>query len=668
MSSFAAGARNEGAVSPSALFGKSEAAALSALTFCLLVALYVLTYSGAFRTDDEHLLAARSQSLAFWGDFSSPQLYGNDRIRALESLPFPQDVQASAIEPAQTALGATLFVLARKLQLGGVQAAFTLNIFVTALTAVVVLWTVRGMGYPLPTGLWCALAYGVGTWAWPNAKTFFRDPLAALMMATAFMGWVHLWRRRTTRDRLGWSLLIVGSVLGGMLAKNTAAVLVPSLLLASAFIYVLDPRLRKSALWGLGVSAAIVIVLVVGALVLQASGPLSRYTLPYLGGLARHFASQFNVELALAFLGPFVSPAKSIFVFSPLLLLAPLGAVRGWKENKPYLVASTLAVLTLALAQGLFYGDQWAGSTGYGLRYMLPAAPIMVAAAAPVFDLASRRGRGLLPWVVRPVLALSLLLQLAGALVDRRVAVGSLLAQGIHPSSVGSEWQPQALVIPATLRNLLNPAAWDVAWVRVLSISSSSILIPGCAVALLLAGALLLIRWLRRPNQAARRRVWLACGLVLAVSILPFYPSLYALREDPELAGDRPEYSRTLEWLEGHLDPGDIVAVDSYVTPLWKFMMNWWREPVAWYSLPFEIPSATDGLSGPPSAAVLDLFERILPKHDRLVYLSTSEAPDYGLGRKARWLDERFSLVASEQFVGQAIVDVRIYSLGDLPP
>ena len=57
------------------------------LIFTILIAVYALTYRGAFRVDDEHILAARSQSLALWGELSEPQVYGNERVRYLAALP-----------------------------------------------------------------------------------------------------------------------------------------------------------------------------------------------------------------------------------------------------------------------------------------------------------------------------------------------------------------------------------------------------------------------------------------------------------------------------------------------------------------------------------------------------------------------------------------------------
>ena len=79
--------------------------------FSFLVSLYIITYSGAFRVDDEHILMARAQSLARWGKLENPQVYGNDRVRALQELEQTSASQATSIEPAQAVLGAGLYRL-----------------------------------------------------------------------------------------------------------------------------------------------------------------------------------------------------------------------------------------------------------------------------------------------------------------------------------------------------------------------------------------------------------------------------------------------------------------------------------------------------------------------------------------------------------------------------
>ena len=56
------------------------------LLFVLLAAVYCLTYSGTFITDDEHILASRTLSLSFDENVNNNRVYGNGRLFFLSNL------------------------------------------------------------------------------------------------------------------------------------------------------------------------------------------------------------------------------------------------------------------------------------------------------------------------------------------------------------------------------------------------------------------------------------------------------------------------------------------------------------------------------------------------------------------------------------------------------
>ena len=123
-------------VSSRARKGRDASAAL--VIFAILTSIYALTYSGSFRVDDEHVLAARAQSLALWGQLTYPQVYGNNRVQELSITPTDSAAPHTVLEPAHAAIGSLLYRAASILGIGGAQAAFTLNLYVTALTGFVV--------------------------------------------------------------------------------------------------------------------------------------------------------------------------------------------------------------------------------------------------------------------------------------------------------------------------------------------------------------------------------------------------------------------------------------------------------------------------------------------------------------------------------------------------
>ena len=206
--------------------------AISLLAF--LLAMYSLTYSGTFVTDDEHILASRTISLAWDANVNDGRVYGNSRVYALASLPAEGASQALNIEPAQEIAGYGLSRLAGWLHTGQVQTIFLLNLWVVALTAVVLFITVILLGYSSFTALIVAILFGLGTLAWPYSRTYFRDPLAMLFLAISWGSLQILLAKREVWAGRPWyrpAWLIPGfSLIAGILAKNTVAVAIPVLL------------------------------------------------------------------------------------------------------------------------------------------------------------------------------------------------------------------------------------------------------------------------------------------------------------------------------------------------------------------------------------------------------------------------------------------------------
>ncbi|MFV2044200.1 MAG: hypothetical protein ACC700_13335 [Anaerolineales bacterium] len=648
-------------VSSRSRWGRDASAAL--IIFAILTSVYALTYSGSFRVDDEHILAARAQSLALWGQLTYPQVYGNSRVQELSITPTDSSVPHTVLEPAQAAIGSLLYRAASMLGLGGAQAAFTLNLYVTALTGLVVFYTVLQLGFRRNTAILSALSFGLATMAWPYAKTFYRDPLAALMVAIAFLGWVMLASQHSSKRRLAVLLMIVG-VVGGMLTKHTATVFVPALALSSALLF-----LRGSVSVPLGRRAAVVCLLTLGAallliLALPDQGSFARYSMTYLNWIANRFAGNIRPALIAAFLGPFISPAKSIFIFAPVLILAPVAVVRFRKARSLLLLPAILTVILLPLAQALFHAEQWAGTLTWGLRFMLPAIPLMIVMSAALIDklLYSHSIGGRL--VLGVLLASSILIQLSGSIVSWYRPYPVWLERGLDPYLLGAEWDLRFSAVAVHLAELLNPASWDLAWLRILPIVKASFIFPAAIVAFVSACAIILVRFSR---DTASSRYGLRAALIVSAmaAVVPIFPGLVQFREDPSAGGNRPEFSAAYRLLSEQVKVGDLVTIDAYGTPIWHFMMNNWTREVPWYSLPFEIPGSSEiseSGGGLPSPTVLGLFGKMGTEFTRLWYVSTTDAPDSGLRREVSWLDNELELQARSVFKGQSAVEVSLYA------
>jgi hypothetical protein len=105
------------------------------------------------------------------------------------------------------------------------------------------------------------------------------------------------------------------------------------------------------------------------------------------------------------------SPGKSVFLFSPPIIVGILGLPCLWRRNRGLaLLAGAAPVANLILYS---FRTQWEGSYCYGPRYLLPSLTLL---CYPIAALLRERSRGARPWL-RPLLWIT--------------AIGGLLVQGI---------------------------------------------------------------------------------------------------------------------------------------------------------------------------------------------------------------------------------------------
>ncbi len=614
------------------------------LVFTVLVSLYTFSYRGVLRVDDEHILAARTQSFALRGTFEQGQVFGNTRVQQL----MLWGDQALEVEPSQAILGALFYRAGLTLGGGGMQAALLLNFFATVLAALLVFGSVSLLGFDHRVGATLALLFGMGTMAWPYALTFYRDTLAMLFTALAFMALTMVQRTHGWK-RAGGLVLMLIAVIGGLLSKNTVWALVPSLLLGGMIMWQME-RESRSKPW---VMALALLMLALLAFVLVSripdQGPLARYSSSYYRYLLQHFRDSLRKGFFPAVLGPFFSPAKSILLFSPPLVLA-LAAIPSLRSRRMAAcgMAAWSTVFWLSALQALFYRHEWAGAFGWGLRFMLPAIPALMVAAAPAVE-------RIFAWRFPPrILAIGALfvlgvwVQAAGSLVPWRVAYRAWIERGMDPYAPASSWQSSYLVLPGQMLRLFDPRGWDMAWVRVVEGGAwAALVVPLAAITLLVLAAALILKPSEGQYAGSARLPWLLAGLAL---VLSWYPSLWLYRNDPRMAGDRAAFDNVSILLEDRVQSADIVVLDSYGTPLWMYMINRWTSQVPWYSLPYEIPPSgiASSFPGKSAIALLDSFGQ--EENPRIWLLETSEAPAFRLHRTPAWLSRSRRILWTQRF------------------
>ncbi|MEJ2148117.1 MAG: hypothetical protein P8Z40_01415, partial [Chloroflexota bacterium] len=306
----------------------------------LLFLVYLLTFSGTVKSDDELFIIDTTDSMAVRGS-----LLLNETV-------YLRGLQTTDVEPAQPVLAVPLYWLAYHIPwAGNVHAIFLFNPIVVSALAVLFFFYALDLGYGERTALIAALLLGLTTILWPYAKTFFREPLTTLnLFAAAFF--LERWRRAVTaggRRHWLWLALGTGMTVLALLSKEAAIIILPALILLAYPGWAVIAKHRRTFVM-------IAIGLGVLTLVLALSLFFYRNRIEALTGryLVLGRIGAFFEGLPLAWWGTagyLFSPSKSIWWYSPPLLLA-FGAplilpARRWRESILPLVFTSLAAKSL---------------------------------------------------------------------------------------------------------------------------------------------------------------------------------------------------------------------------------------------------------------------------------------------------------------------------------
>lgn len=618
--------------------------------FSLMVGWYALGFSGVPTSDDEQLFASTARNLAVIGQFSAGQMYGNPRLVG----------NYHGVEPAHAALASLLYRLVEPTSLGGVQAMFLLNLFYTALTSVVVLALALRLGFSLHLAVVAALIFGLAGIAWPYSKTFFREPLAALLLARAWLSF----ETATAREAgpfvrpFAWGLFAVFFA-GALLTKVMLAVAIPGFAILAWLRRESLFRQLAGASWRWAAMCGALALIGGSALALARRASDADFFYRFSGSFVRdgwlRAVSLPHGAFGTAIAGSLFSPGKGLLIYSPIIALAVAIPLAGWRWRDVIFPFSVL--LGLLVAQALAYDAEW-WNTAWGTRYLLPAAPLLIVACLPALEqaISSRR------WSTRAALTvaigLSILIQAGGALIAPP-AYNAVLYDTLPQAYPGPAiWDPRYAALIGHWRLLLSGHAWDVAWWRNFAARPLEVaLVLALTVAVIGLAVLGLLRALRGMPRAGH----LAGGLSLALVAGTLLPAamLWAYRSEPRYYADRTDLQMASEWVSRSAQPGDVIVIRSYLDPAWHYFMNFGRARVPWFSLPMSIHSATPA----PADSTLALYAGLPAQYGRVWFLSERPLPDSPITPEESYLAERYPLAAAREFSSQGRVRVALYSL-----
>ncbi|KAB8142060.1 hypothetical protein F8S13_16085 [Chloroflexia bacterium SDU3-3] len=367
--------------------------------FALLLGIYLLTTGGHPYAVDEEMMLSLTESMALRHSFAlntgSPPVYSTyGPAQSIAALPFYAAGHAlGALWPAEA--GPWLIRLAIS----------WFNPCVTAAVAALVVLAACELGYSRRAAVGAALLYGLGTMAWPHSKTFFAEPLTALVLFGSLT--LALAARRGPR---ALALLAASGLLGGLAAaiKIQAGMGLPLIGLLVLADAVRARRWHAGALrcaaWGAGALVAL--------------GLLGWYQYALFGSPLRSgygdIGGGFTTPFWRGFSGQLWSPGRGILWYAPPLALAPLGM---WLMRRRHADVALLCG-AMFMAQVLFYAAWWAweGAGAWGPRFLNVALPFAaLPLAAFLAELGARRWRRL---ALALTVAVALPVQAAGVLVN----------------------------------------------------------------------------------------------------------------------------------------------------------------------------------------------------------------------------------------------------------
>lgn len=629
----------------------------SLLALCLglfLFGLYSLTYSPYFESSDGVSIYAVAESIAKRGAFdSSPFIW--DRWTAGY-----QDAQGDyGIDGelySKKGLGASIFAapltwLALRLPgIGLVQATYLFNMIVTAVTAMVLFLFIWRLGYGRDVALLVGGLFGTATIAWPYAGYLYSEPLMGLFLVLA------AYFLYAFRQECRWLFLF-----GGGLAAGWAAVtrLTNLILLPVYYLYAFGPVLwewatarRPASSGGSGrrVSRGVVVFSVGLGLGLAVIGlyNILRFQTPFRSGYAETVG--FWTPLTDGLYGLFFSPRKSLFLYSPVLILAPLSfpffLKRHWKEGLFLLLLFGIPVVTFAKWM------DWEGGLAWGPRYLVSVVPFMMVASAPALAWMLQCG-----WIVRGPFLLLVLWSVVTQAVAASLHFGHYL-RALRP--LAAEWSGPELAVSAPIApwvfspRIIGPDLIELEWFH-LSVDGTVLIrwAPLLATLAFTAVAAALLFWVRLHMPRRRTAFLLGLGgLTLAVVLWGF--NLRQYYHDPRRgAGD--DYMALVGYLERRARPDDVLLVSNHM--YMGFFMNYNRSPVQWYAL---LSKGAD-----PALEEEGLLERVVSRHRR-VWLAIDRVPELGLPRPAeKWLTLHAYQMDEQVFSDYA--RLLLYTTGDHP-
>jgi hypothetical protein len=367
-----------------------------------------------------------------------------------------------------------------------------LHAFTTAATAVFLFLIAVEIYHSAGMALILALIYGFSTIAWVYSRDFFQHPLETLCLVLCF--YVLFRNRNETQPKhFLWSGFFLAY---GILTRINLLVALPSLLIYIFFI-------EKKKLWRKTFLLKITYFLtpLLGAFLVILVLNFIKYGGIYkFGYFSMDDQSGFSHPLMRGLYGNLFSPGRSLFLFSPPLILSCLGLWRLTKNQREeaLFIGATFFGYLAIYSKWYFWNGGWC----WGPRFFLPVIPFLILPLGTLIKRASR-----LAWLLFVAVGAGILLQLLAILVDYNTVYYSWFEKNlIQQDAYIFNWAISP--IPTTVKFFLTQGYYDL-WL--FDIYTRYGLIPPLLISALFLGAML----------------WCLAFLAEALKLFPYFSQNY---------------------------------------------------------------------------------------------------------------------------------------------
>jgi hypothetical protein len=458
--------------------------------------------------------------------------------------------------------------------------AISASLIVNALTGGAIVAMLFMVGAQLSpnrrAALLMAIAAGLATLVMSEATHFYQHELDALMVLLAF--WFFSGREAGEIDSRA---LFGGASLGvAILARPDA---VPAAVIIWLYGATVAWKLVRDSPDRLSRMIRRTILAVAGPLGAVASSMYFNYL--RFGSLVQFGYTEDRarfvldvVQIAKAIAGYLLSPALSVFVFAPPLILAlAVGhkAYRRWP-----LETTTLTLAAIAHLLMISSNKTWSGDLSYGPRYMLESIVLLMPLTLPAFEMALDRAPSTASIAVAAVMFLGFMVQLIGISVNVASIEVKRMAAGVVANNAWV-FVPSVSPIVSDFQDLVarrNLSPWAI---RALAIPDFALLLLLILVAMVLFGGWQILQYLRTPeaepanpsSRAFPTTIVMAALVPIVIGLAISQP----LKQTPSVHGFALLNAGLAAQRAGHV----VVAEEDYAIVLTLYPSN----KFAWFDL-----------------------------------------------------------------------------------